>query len=46
MMTDTQPADPLFPRALVAFSLFYGGMVVLAGVLGTKITALGPRLAR
>jgi hypothetical protein len=29
------------PTALFAFSLLYGGLVVLAGVLGTKIAALG-----
>jgi len=29
------------PRALFVFSLLYGGLVVLAGVLGTKIASLG-----
>lgn len=29
------------PTSLFAFSLLYGGLVVLAGVLGTKIAALG-----
>lgn len=29
------------PTSLFAFSLLYGGLVVLAGVLGTKISALG-----
>jgi uncharacterized integral membrane protein (TIGR00697 family) len=41
-MTAADPAPPVFPKALLAFALFYGGMVVLAGVLGTKITAIGP----
>lgn len=30
------------PRALFAFSIFYGGMVCVAGVLGNKQVALGP----
>jgi hypothetical protein len=30
------------PRALFAFSIFYGGMVCIAGVLGNKQVALGP----
>lgn len=30
------------PRSLFAFSLFYGGMVCIAGVLGNKQVALGP----
>jgi hypothetical protein len=29
------------PRALFMFSLLYGGLVVLAGVLGTKLASLG-----
>ncbi len=29
------------PRSLFAFALLYGGLVVLAGVLGTKIASLG-----
>jgi hypothetical protein len=32
---------PSLPTSLFAFSLLYGGLVVLAGVLGTKIAALG-----
>jgi uncharacterized integral membrane protein (TIGR00697 family) len=32
---------PQVPRALFAFSLLYGGLVVLAGVLGTKLASLG-----
>ena len=30
------------PRSLFVFSLIYGGLVCIAGVLGTKIVALGP----
>jgi queuosine precursor transporter len=30
------------PRSLFIFSLLYGGLVVLAGVLGTKLAAIGP----
>ncbi len=32
---------PAVPRALFAYSLLYGGLVVLAGVLGTKLASLG-----
>ena len=32
---------PSVPRALFAYSLLYGGLVVLAGVLGTKLASLG-----
>lgn len=39
--TPALPANPGIPTALFAFSLLYGGLVVLAGVLGTKIAALG-----
>ena len=38
-MTDPKPA---IPRSLFAFSIFYGGMVCIAGVLGNKQVALGP----
>jgi uncharacterized integral membrane protein (TIGR00697 family) len=38
-MTDPNPA---IPRSLFAFSIFYGGMVCIAGVLGNKQVALGP----
>jgi hypothetical protein len=38
-MTD---APPPISRSLFAFSVFYGGMVCLAGVLGNKQVALGP----
>jgi len=30
------------PKSLLVFSLFYGGMVCIAGVLGNKLIALGP----
>jgi uncharacterized integral membrane protein (TIGR00697 family) len=36
-----QPA-PAIPRSLFAFSIFYGGMVCIAGVLGNKQVTLGP----
>lgn len=32
-------------RSLFLFAILYGGMVVLAGVLGNKVVALGPWLA-
>ncbi len=39
----TRPATPsAIPRSLFAFSIFYGGMVCIAGVLGNKQVALGP----
>src|SRR5574338_1564565 len=41
MSSDVQPA-PAYPRALLFLSLFYGGMVCIAGVLGNKQVALGP----
>lgn len=34
-------ANHAMPRALSAYMLLYGGLVVLAGVLGTKLAALG-----
>ncbi|WP_375395853.1 queuosine precursor transporter [uncultured Sphingomonas sp.] len=37
---DTRP--PAIPRSLFAFSIFYGGMVCIAGVLGNKQVSLGP----
>lgn len=40
-MTDTSPA-PAIPRALFVFSILYGGMVCMAGVMGVKQVALGP----
>lgn len=37
-----QTSPPVaIPRALFVYSLLYGGLVVLAGVLGTKIASLG-----
>jgi hypothetical protein len=37
----TEPAPPI-SRSLFALSIFYGGMVCIAGVLGNKQVALGP----
>jgi uncharacterized integral membrane protein (TIGR00697 family) len=37
----SQPGTIIIPRSLFAFALLYGGLCVLAGVLGTKIAALG-----
>lgn len=34
--------SPAISRSLFVFSLFYGGMVCIAGVLGNKLVALGP----
>lgn len=39
-MNDRTPAT--IPPSLFAFSIFYGGMVCIAGVLGNKQVALGP----
>ncbi|HUD30829.1 MAG TPA: queuosine precursor transporter [Novosphingobium sp.] len=36
-----QPSAPIITRSLFVFSLLYGGLVVLAGVLGTKLASLG-----
>src|SRR6476469_2904361 len=36
------PATPAMPRSLFLLSIFYGGMVCIAGVLGNKQVALGP----
>ena len=36
-----QPA-PAIPRSLFVYSIFYGGMVCIAGVLGNKQVSLGP----
>ena len=33
---------PAIPKSLFVFSIFYGGMVCIAGVLGNKLVALGP----
>jgi queuosine precursor transporter len=40
MTTDAQSAG--IPRSLLFLSVFYGGMVCIAGVLGNKQVALGP----
>lgn len=37
-----QRHSPSYPPALLLFSLLYGGMVTLAGVLGAKQVAVGP----
>ena len=37
----TRPAPSIHP-SLFAFSIFYGGMTCVAGVLGNKLVALGP----
>ncbi|TPG52852.1 queuosine precursor transporter [Sphingomonas glacialis] len=42
MNTAASPAVGGIPRSLFAFSIFYGGMVCIAGVLGVKQVALGP----
>ena len=39
--TETEPV-PTMARSLFVFSIFYGGMVCIAGVLGNKQVALGP----
>jgi uncharacterized integral membrane protein (TIGR00697 family) len=42
MQASAQPTSTVtIPRALFVISLLYGGMVVLAGVLGTKLASLG-----
>lgn len=40
-MTD-QSAPTAIPRSMFVFSVFYGGMVCIAGVLANKQVALGP----
>ena len=42
-METSQPAPTALtiPRSLFSFSLLYGGLCVLAGVLGTKLASLG-----
>ncbi|WP_298196662.1 queuosine precursor transporter [Novosphingobium sp.] len=37
----TSPATVQIPRSLFVYALLYGGLCVLAGVLGTKIASLG-----
>lgn len=41
-LTTTSPAKGAIPRSLFMFSVIYGGMVCIAGVLGNKQVALGP----
>lgn len=41
-MTDNQQGGMSIPQSLFLFSIFYGGMVTIAGVLGAKQVALGP----
>ena len=36
-----EPRTITIPRSLFAFSLLYGGLCVLAGVMGTKLASLG-----
>lgn len=40
-MDVTSPSPAAVPRSLFVYALLYGGLVVLAGVLGTKLAALG-----
>ncbi len=42
MQTDAAATPTSVPRSLFLFSIFYGGMVCIAGVLGAKQVALGP----
>jgi uncharacterized integral membrane protein (TIGR00697 family) len=37
-----ETTPPAISRSLFVFSLFYGGMVCIAGVLGNKLVSLGP----
>lgn len=41
-MTEQAAQAPAIPRSLFALSVFYGGMVCIAGVLANKQVALGP----
>lgn len=41
-MTEPATTAPAIPRPLFVYALLYGGMTVLAGVLGNKQVALGP----
>jgi queuosine precursor transporter len=41
-MTNEQSNRVSIPQSLFLFSIFYGGMVTIAGVLGAKQVALGP----
>ena len=42
MASEVQAAPATYPRSLSRSSVFYGGMVCIAGVLGNKQVALGP----
>jgi len=37
-----ETTSPALPRSLFVLTLFYGGMVCIAGVLGNKLVSLGP----
>ena len=39
---DHAPTTPAIPRAMFVYAILYGGMTVLAGMLGNKQVALGP----
>ncbi len=41
-MSDNQTSSMTISRSLFIFSIFYGGMVCIAGVLGNKQVSLGP----
>jgi uncharacterized integral membrane protein (TIGR00697 family) len=41
MSASSQAGGALIPKSLFMFSLLYGGLCVLAGVLGTKLASLG-----
>lgn len=41
MQDRAQETGGLIPRSLFVFALLYGGLAVLAGVLGTKLASLG-----
>ena len=41
-MASVPTSAPAVPRSLFAFSIFYGGMVCIAGVLGNKQVSIGP----
>ncbi len=41
MQEHGHPGGAIIPRSLFVFSLLYGGLAVLAGVLGTKLASLG-----
>jgi len=42
METPAPAQEVKLPRSLFVFSILYGGMVCMAGVLGVKQVALGP----